>query len=722
MESETKDHVEIPIIDTDEPLLSVIPKLSHFISTAIGDIAFSFEQMRHESRGHRLRQLVHALAEDSHNPFIIIALMILKWEFSNAAEDDWGLNESRGYACEFVAWQFLCHLNQHETIEFLLEELPNPRRNSANPFETGYNSGYSSSGDRESAPLLPGDSISSRNSDLGKQSSLNRIGFGYSSIQTAQPQDYDLSRYSRFAGLNALEVAGIAKAMRFLSQKVVQRVVNDIWRGEIVFWDSLTVHSTKKPHIFNRKTADPYSRLRVPLYRKMFEAGFFLSFLFLYYAVLVERKETGIGFFEAFLDVWIAAFAYDELSGIVDAGVLFYQMDFWSLWNMGIIGVGFAFIIASKLNNPPGLKFCLAMIEPLRVKRNEKADGRQSGVIGLAKSDSMILDISFDILSLEALFLVPRICSLVSLNSYFGSLIRANVSPDQIPVLKEMTKAFFRFLPVVVVLYIGFLTTFTMLARDRLSLKEMSWLLVKVFFGYAVKEILLNTPVVACPTIGKMISPIFGYGLMLIFVSMTNILLLSSLISLMSMSLEGVMLHAREEYLFQLSIYVLESSNSRRLTYFMPPLNLIPLLCIRPLRLFLSAGTVRRVRIVLLRATHLPFVMLLWAYESSRRPLRQPTTTCLPPVSTGRSPGTSPRELSRTQCQSPQQPSVVDTYRMGTGPERPRVDHSKVGESSLAPPGEQIQLIEILNAVEQLRAQMERVATGTTGLATTSQG
>lgn len=71
---------------------------------------------------------------------------------------------------------------------------------------------------------------------------------------------------------------------------------------------------------------------------------------------------------------------------------------------------------------------------------------------------------------------------------------------------------------------------------------------------------------------------------------MTNILLLSSLISLMSMSLEGVMLHAREEYLFQsvwtlrflkslhvtdhlrLSVYVLESSNSRRLTYFMPPL------------------------------------------------------------------------------------------------------------------------------------------------------
>lgn len=50
-------------------------------------------------------------------------------------------------------------------------------------------------------------------------------------------------------------------------------------------------------------------------------------------------------------------------------------------------------------------------------------------------------------------------------------------------MLKEMTKAFCNFLPIVVVLYLGFLTTFTMLARDRLTLNEMSWILIKVFFG-----------------------------------------------------------------------------------------------------------------------------------------------------------------------------------------------------------------------------------------------
>lgn len=84
------------------------------------------------------------------------------------------------------------------------------------------------------------------------------------------------------------------------------------------------------------------------MYRKAFEAAFFVSFLFLYYAVLVERKPTGIGIFETLMYVWIAAFAYDELSGMVDAGMLFYQMDFWSLWDMGIIAIGLVFVIARE--------------------------------------------------------------------------------------------------------------------------------------------------------------------------------------------------------------------------------------------------------------------------------------------------------------------------------------------------------------------------------------
>lgn len=99
--------------------------------------------------------------------------------------------------------------------------------------------------------------------------------------------------------------------------------------------------------VFLYRRADPYCRLRVPIYLKIFEAIFFAMFLVLYYAVLVERNPEKITSVEIFLYIWIAAFAYDELGEFRDAGTLFYATDFWSIWDIGIVGIGIAFLIAS---------------------------------------------------------------------------------------------------------------------------------------------------------------------------------------------------------------------------------------------------------------------------------------------------------------------------------------------------------------------------------------
>ncbi|KAJ0418485.1 hypothetical protein BJY00DRAFT_177201 [Aspergillus carlsbadensis] len=651
------EYLDIPIIDDNEPLFDVVLKLNDFLTSSIFEVWYTFEEIK--SAPHpRLRLLVNSLAEDSHNPCIVSALMILKWKFDKAAEYDGAFDETRGYVCEYIAWQFLCHLNQRDLIEYLLEELRVlPRQStSLDQAEAGESSlaAFQNAEGNERTPLLSGASFQSHifGSDTRRVSSY---GSGQRYPEHGIHNEDAGDEFSMFIGLNALEIATIAHAKKFLSQRVVQKVVDDLWNGEIVFWDSLSVHSIKKPQFFNKRTADPYSRLRVPVYRKAFEAAFFVSFLLLYYAVLIERNPTRVGGFEALLYVWIAAFAYDELSGLVDSGMLFYQMTFWNLWDLCIIGTGLVFVITR--------------------------------ILGLTKQDSYIVDLSFDVLSLEALFLVPRIFSLVSLNPYFGSLI---------PVLKEMTKAFFRFTPVIIILYLGFLTTFTMLARDRLSSKKMSWILVNVFFGsnYLGFDICSD------------ISPIFGCGLMLVFVSVTSLLLISSLVSLMSMSLEGVMSHAREEYLFQLAIYVLESSTSKRLTYFLPPLNLIPLLCIRPMRLFLPAEDIRRVRIVLLRATHLPCVALLWAYESGRRLLSSQRKQSGSRM--------TPRELSHPT-------SIIQSRSGHSGHHAMRVASNISTNSQTTPTparltdspqqsGREVNVAGMLDDMERLRVQVERVA------------
>lgn len=139
----------------------------------------------------------------------------------------------------------------------MLEELPTPRRGSANIIESeAGNSGLASvQGDTsqtesEATPLLPNSSSFYR---LFGRKTTETLLSGASQDTHRHEETYAARRYSQFFGLNALEIATIAHAKRFLSQRVVQRVVDGIWKGEIVFWDSLTVNSTKKPHIFNTR-------------------------------------------------------------------------------------------------------------------------------------------------------------------------------------------------------------------------------------------------------------------------------------------------------------------------------------------------------------------------------------------------------------------------------------------------------------------------------------
>jgi hypothetical protein len=129
------------------------------------------------------------------------------------------------------------------------------------------------------------------------------------------------------------------------------------------------------------------------------------------------------------------------------------------------------------------------------------------------------------------------------------------------------------------------------------------------------------------------------------------------------------------------------------------------------MRLFLSAGTVRRVRIMLLRATHLPFVLLIWVYESSWRHLKR-RTTGLPPLSMAGH-GTSAGEPSASRRHEPQHPSVAET-RPGPGPD-PGTERTNVEQRDAREPdsarGGQAQLVDVIDTIEQLRVQVERVAT-----------
>ncbi|KAH8900173.1 hypothetical protein GQ53DRAFT_741135 [Thozetella sp. PMI_491] len=571
----TRIPLELPTIGTEDSFREVVKKISVFISSSI-TLPNTFEQLRTTSAGESLRHLVEHLGDECTNPAIVNALLALKWHYG-AAPEDRGLNEARAFACEIVAWRFLTHLSEREAVDYCLYEIPEPEASNGSRYRDEEQGGSQSLD--ENSPLLAqawndsaelarktvGHTGSSRRYQLLQ--SLSRLTMSMTGDQDDE-EDTEEDPTAPFINLNALEIAAIANAKRFLSQNIVQKIITGIWNGDIIFWENLSVTSTKKPRFYNPKTADPYSRLRVPRYLKSFEVLFFATFLCLYYAVLVERNPYKISITEIFLYIWFGAFFYDELSEWIDAGSIFYAADVWNVFDIAMILIGIIFATFR--------------------------------IVGLSNHDSKMIDLAFDVLALEALFMVPRVCSILSLSPYWGTLI---------PCLKEMGKDFIKFMVLVVILYLGFLTTFSLVGRDSFTLRNMAWILTKIFYGssYVGFDIMHD------------IDPIFGPPLMIIFVTLSSILLMGSLTGMLSNSFSRVITHAREEYLYVYSVYVLEASTSNRLTHFYPPFNLLALIIFRPLRLFLpSDNKFRAARIVLLKATHFPIVAVIQLYELVR--------------------------------------------------------------------------------------------------------
>ncbi|KAI5212064.1 hypothetical protein E4T38_00739 [Aureobasidium subglaciale] len=448
---------------------------------------------------------------------------VLKGHFVTLeADEEQGIHAARGFACEAVATRFIIGLADREIIDLLLYELEIPEAPGVESQGADDNQPELASPLTEQSPLLSRSSLRSR----GSYRSRLTIPESYDGVAEDPSDTTDAELADQFDGLNALEIAAVSGAKKFLCQKQVQRIINAIWTGDIMFWSKLSADAQKKAQIYQRKSMDPFCRLRVPIYLKAFEVLFFVAFLAFYYAVLMQRSFYSVTTAEVFLYIWIASFAHNEIGEFWDAGTTtFYLADFWSLWDLFVIGIGVAFFITR--------------------------------MIGLHQGNDRIIDTSFDILALEALFLIPRICSpLLSLSPYFGTLL---------PCLTVMTKDFLKFLSLVAILYCGFLSTFCLLGRGQFTSRQMALILTKVFFGSSYLGF----------DISDKISPYLGLPLIL-----TQILLITSLISILSNSLSNVLSHAREEYF----------------------------------------------RIVVLKMTHLPHVLLINLYEKMQS-VRKGNTT-----------------------------------------------------------------------------------------------
>ena len=182
---------------------------------------------------------------------------MLRYHFNDDGDDRRGVNVARSNACEMVAWRFVSCLTEHEALDFLLLDLPKEGQGvqGAGDVESGQDQGtrVSSKGDLspgEDSPLLARSQRRAHERSSEPSSSMDaRTHLQHPHHQ----QPYGDCATDTFSGMNALEIAVIVGAKKFISQPSVQRIIDGIWKGNIVFWDSLSVDSKKKPRFFNAR-------------------------------------------------------------------------------------------------------------------------------------------------------------------------------------------------------------------------------------------------------------------------------------------------------------------------------------------------------------------------------------------------------------------------------------------------------------------------------------
>lgn len=144
-----------------------------------------------------------------------------------------------------MAWRFLTHLSEREVVDYCLYEIPEPEQAIDNGTYHDEENGRQSGEVDENTTLLTrtlSDTVESAKSTITNTGPKKRYQLlrSISRLTAFDDEDDEEDDPTKpFVTLNALEIAAVADAKRFLSQHVVQKIITGIWNGDIVFWESM---------------------------------------------------------------------------------------------------------------------------------------------------------------------------------------------------------------------------------------------------------------------------------------------------------------------------------------------------------------------------------------------------------------------------------------------------------------------------------------------------
>ncbi|EKM81761.1 hypothetical protein AGABI1DRAFT_118839 [Agaricus bisporus var. burnettii JB137-S8] len=376
--------------------------------------------------------------------------------------------------------------------------------------------------------------------------------------QVEQERDDDLEYYVG----NAIELAILGKARKFIKTSACQKIIKAIWTGRCVY-QAQSSHSIlsdtykQNPiHFYDPHKApllDHY-RLRIPAIRSVLEYTNFLI-LFILFIVAIEYHELdSLNVPEIIFMVYALGFSLEKIATMQEHGMKVYFGGTWNGFDLAFVTIYFIYAV---------LRF-----------------------YGVYHHNHWARELGIDLLAITATLMFPRLAFVTLKNNLMVLSLRAMF----MQFLVLMLIAMFCFCGFVY----GFWTT-------------IAWWMSYLYFGLDATGFLI------VPFVGKF-HPLFGPVLWITYACLSNTLLTTGMDNF-GLILSNTFARINEDA--EAEPFPRSKGHVKADFFFsyQPPINVLVLCFMLPARYVLTPRWFHKVNVFMIRVTNLPILLLIAIYE-----------------------------------------------------------------------------------------------------------
>lgn len=380
-----------------------------------------------------------------------------------------------------------------------------------------------------------------------------------------QVQDDDLECHVG----NAIELAILGKARKFIKSSACQKLINAIWSGKCVY-QAQSSHSIlsdtykRNPiHFYDPHKApllDHY-RLKVPAIRSVLDYTNFLV-LFILFAINIESNRIdSINIPETLFMIYGLGFSLEKIAAMQEHGIGVFFKGTWNAFDVAFV----------------------ALYTPYAVLR----------LYGVYHHERWARELGEHFLAIIASFMFPRLAFVTLKDNLMVLSLRA------------MFMQFMILMFIAAFCFCGFLYALWTLGRKHISVGEIAWWMLDLYFGLDASGFDHATD----------FHSVFGPILMVTYACLSNTLLLTVLVSILSNTFARINEDAAAESMFRRAVRTVEGVKADSLFSYQPPVNVLALCFMLPASYVLSPRWFHKVNVLMIRITNLPILLMISWYE-----------------------------------------------------------------------------------------------------------